>query len=446
MKFILNKILQEQNLSAFSKLKSQFFEAPYSIIYRQINLFYEKYAKIPSFEELEIVIRDDSTLSLVQNLKEVEVPDELDTDVLIQALINEYAQKETLHAIDKMVDEIMFMDAASMVENLSSMAIDLEDKTESSEQIVSMADYKTYDKEELASFCPLGLNNDFDAFSIGLAPTEFIMFGGFVGAGKSIVCANITANQYNQGNSSLYFSIEMRGREIFQRHLSILSGVSSTRLKANTLTIDELDAVARTRVDMHADADYLLEEYKKHKDFDKFESDLLQLPLRTDKQIVMIDNQHLSIANIDATIQTYKARFKDKLKVVVVDYLNVIDCKDPFDWKSQIEIARRLKGLARKHKIVMVAPFQIDEKGGVRFAKGILDAPDWAFNLTAKDNSILFESKKSRGSAAMDFESEMDWDALRILPYRNILQEETEETEETDYEESPPWESGEDDL
>jgi hypothetical protein len=135
--------------------------------------------------------------------------------------------------------------------------------------------------------------------------------------------------------------------------------------------------------------------------------------------------------------------------VVVIDYLNVIACNDAFDWKVQIDLAKKVKGLARKHDIAIVSPFQIDEKGGVRFSKGILDAPDWAFNLKAKENSILFENKKTRGSAPMDFESEMTWDTLQIQPHRNIVEE---EEIETDYEDNdsdvPPWDikKGNDDL
>lgn len=444
MKFILSKILQERDLSAWSQLKPQFFDPPYSVIYKQVSKFYETYGKIPSFEELELSIRDDNTKSLVQTLHEVEVPEELDTEILIQALINEYAQKEVLTSVDNLVDDIVFLSAGEMVERLSELAITLEDKTESSEQIVSMADFRTYDKDELKAFTPLGLSNAFDSHAMGMAPTEFMMLGGFRGSGKSVVCANITCNQYQQGNSSLYFSIEMRGREIFQRHLAILSGVSAERLKKNSLTKEELESVALTRANMHTEGTAIYEEYLIHRDFDKFESTLLTQPLKPDNQIVIVDNQDLTISSMDATIQTYKSRFKDKLKVVVVDYLNVITCHDSLDWKAQIELAKKVKGLARKHDIAIISPFQIDEKGGVRFSKGILDAPDWAFNLEAKEDSIKFECKKTRGSSTIDFESEMLWSSLQILPQRNILEETIEEKDYSeDYSEDdsdvPPW-------
>lgn len=444
MKFILSRILQERDLSAWSQLKPQFFDPPYSVIFSQVSKFYEVYDKLPSFEDLTLSIRDDTTKSLVETLHDVEVPEELDTDVLLQSLVNEYAQKEVLTSVDRLVDDIVYLSAGEMVAKLSELAIELEDKTESDEQIMSMADFKTYDKDELKSFCPLGISNAFDSHSLGLAPSEFMMIGGYRGSGKSVICANIVVNQFTQGNSSLYFSIEMRGREVFQRHLSILAGVSAERLKKNSLTKEELQKVANARASMHEEGNAVYEEYLSHRDFDKFETEVLTLPLNKANQMVIIDNQSLTISSIDATIQTYKARFKDKLKVVVIDYLNVIACQDAFDWKVQIDLAKKVKGLARKHDIAIVSPFQIDEKGGVRFSKGILDAPDWAFNLQAKEHSILFENKKTRGSAPIDFESETHWDSLRILPHRNIVEE---EEIENDYDEDNnsdvvPWKTG----
>ncbi|MCP4442844.1 MAG: hypothetical protein GY810_28395 [Aureispira sp.] len=442
MNLILSKIILDKDLNSWSKLKSQYFQAPYTLIYQQIAKFYEKFSKLPSFEELELVIRDDNTLNMIQAIKDIEIPEDLDADVLIQALVNEYAQKEVLSGLNSLVDDIVFMDAPEMVENLGRMAIELEEKTESSEQIVVMSDYKTVDEDDLKSFTPIGLSNDFDQFSLGLAPTELMLIGGFRGSGKSIVCGNVTSNQYLQGNSSLYFSIEMRGKEIFQRHLSMLSGVKMSNIRKNELTPEDKQMIAKTRSDMHTDGATLYQDYLDHGDFEKFEDALIQTPLNEDNQIIIVDNQSLSLANIDATVQTYKTKFKEKLRIVVVDYINVITAKDPLEWKTQLAIAAGLKKIARKHDIAIIAPFQTDEKGGVRFSKGILDAPDWAFNLDAGEESIKFECKKTRGTSIMDFESLMEWDSLRIIPNRNLL---TEQQEEPDVpEEGLPW--GEDDL
>jgi len=67
----------------------------------------------------------------------------------------------------------------------------------------------------------------------------------------------------------------------------------------------------------------------------------------------------------------------------------------------------------------MVSPYQIDNSGETRFAKGILDAADVALLMEAnakEDNAMSFETTKIRGAKEMKFTSGMNWDTLRISP------------------------------
>ena len=428
MNFILHKILSKQNLDIWSRLRKEFFEPPYTEIYILINKFYQKYDKLPTFEELEIITRDEKSANYIGALKELQVPDDLDIEILYQALINEYAQKEVLNKLSNYLDELNYKDVGEIVEDLTSIAIDVEEKTEVSEQIVMMNEFVTIDKDLFSSRIPLGLNNDFDRHSMGLAPSEYIMLGGFRGSGKSLVCANIVCNQYLQGNTALYFSIEMSGRELYNRYMAILTGIPEKHIKSGNLDYLEKRAIAEMRAQMTEDGSKdLLEEFYKTEDLTAFEIELMRRPLSSTSRIITIDNSNLTIPNIDATINTFKTKFEDNLKVVVVDYINQITCADPYNWASQIELSKKLKALAKKYEVVMVSPFQTSEEGKVRFSKGILDSPDWAFNLSpsATDGqsigAIEFECKKSRGDEKFNFASEIDWPTLKISPTKNLF-------------------------
>ena len=425
MNLILHKLLAEQDLEVWARLKKEFFQPPYTEIYLQINRFYQKFDKLPTFEELELVTRDDKQANYISALKELNVPDDLDIEVILQALLNEYAQREVLNQLSGYLDGLVFKDAGEMVEDLSAIAIDIEEKTEVSEQIVEMNDFMTIDTDTIFSRVPLGLNNDFDQRSLGAAPGEMFMIGGYRGSGKSVVCANVACNQYLQGNSVLYFSIEMSGRELYNRYMSILSDVNEKRIKSGKLTDMEMYAIAKVRAQMTEDnAEDLWERFTKDGNFVEFERKIITRPLKRDNRIITIDNSHLTISNIDATIHTYKTMLEDKLKVVAVDYINQITSPDPYNWQVQIDLSKKLKALARKYDIVMLTPFQTSEEGKVRFAKGILDSPDWAFNLSAvhdgDNGAIEFECKKSRGDQAIDFASEIYWPTLKILPHKNV--------------------------
>ena len=268
----------------------------------------------------------------------------------------------------------------------------------------------------------LGLNNTFDAVLGGVARQELILIGGKRGSGKSITSSNIFVNQYESGNSSIYFSIEMTAQETMERNLAILANVNLQHLKQHKLTDDEVLRVVKARAGMFQDADSTIGEFMHHRDRFKFEEHLVRNHLlKVDNQMIIVDDRDLTLSSIDLHIGKAKAKFGDKLKVVVVDYINqiVLEGTEQFDWKPQIEISKKLKNLARKYEIVMVSPYQIDATGEARFAKGILDAADIALTMEAHDketNAISFETTKIRGGKEMAFTCPIDWDTLRISP------------------------------
>jgi replicative DNA helicase len=268
----------------------------------------------------------------------------------------------------------------------------------------------------------LGLNNTFDAVLGGVARQELILIGGKRGSGKSITSSNIFVNQYESGNSSLYFSIEMTAYETMQRNLAILANVNLQHLKQNKLNDQELLRVVKARSEMFDGAESVVDDFLRHRDRFKFEETLIRnFKLKSDNQMIIVDDRDLTLGAIDLHIGKTKAKFGDKLGVVIVDYVNqiVLEGTDQYDWKPQIEISKKLKNLARKYEIVMVSPYQIDKDGEARFAKGILDAADIALTMEAHDketNAISFETTKIRGGKEMAFTCPIDWDTLRISP------------------------------
>jgi replicative DNA helicase len=207
-----------------------------------------------------------------------------------------------------------------------------------------------------------------------------------------------------------------------ERNLAILANVNHQSLKQNKLTDEEVLKVVKARAEMFEDADQTVLEFMRHRDRFKFEETLVRnYRLKQTNQMVIVDDRDLSIGAIDLHIGKMKARFGDKLAVVVVDYLNqiVADGIDQYDWKPQIEVSKKLKNLARKYEIVLVSPYQIDASGEARFSKGILDAADIALVMEAHDKekqAITFETTKIRGGKEMQFTCPIDWDTLRISP------------------------------
>ncbi len=419
---LLNKLLTEKNLDVWAKLKLAFLDPAYSSLYTAINRYYTNYHSIPSFDELEIVVRElpvSKTLATLRLLDETDVT----AEVALDALIDQYTQNEAIKLLDKFVDKLPVYDTTEIKDNLANIVLTLEEKTLTSEGVYSMSDILLFKRpDDLArTRVHLGLNNTFDAVLGGVARQELILIGGKRGAGKSNTCSNMMINQYEAGFSSIYFTIEMVAHETLTRNMSILANVNHQHLKNGTLTDEELLKVVQARAGMYTDAQPLVDEFIKTRDQYAFEEKVVrQCTLKHDNQMVIIDDRDLSLASIDLHLGKMKSRFGDKFTLAIIDYLNQIKIEgNQYDWQPQIEVSKKLKNLARKHDVVIVSPYQIDKDGEARFAKGILDAADIALIMEAHDkehNAITFETTKIRGAKEMIFTSGMDWDSLRMSP------------------------------
>lgn len=421
---VLSKLLTEQNLDLWAKIKIAFIDPAYSSVYSAIARHYNKYNTLPTFEDLEISLREGATSKTVAALKLVEA-DEVSADVALDALMDSYCQNETIKLLDRFVDKLPLYDTAEIKDNLANIVLTLDEKTLTTEGVFSMNDILLFQKddERARNRVYLGINNTFDAVLNGVARQELILIGGKRGSGKSITAANLVTNQYEAGNSALYFSIEMTGYETLERIMSILAGVNQQNLKQNKLTDEEVLRLVKTRAGMFQESDDLVVEFLKTRDRYQFEQRLVrEKVLKQDNQVVIIDDRALSLTSIDLHIGKMKAKFGDKLTTVVVDYLNQIVLEggfSQFDWQPQVIISKKLKEIARKYDIVMISPYQIDATGEARFAKGILDAADIALTMNAHDKdtgALSFETTKIRGGREMKFTSGMDWDTLRINP------------------------------
>lgn len=420
---VLNKLLSERSLDIWSRLKLAFLDPAFSSLYSAISKYYDNYSAVPSFDELELTLREGPALRTLATLKLADNPD-ISSEVALNALIDQYTQNETIRLLDKFIDKLPVYDTQEIKENLSNIVLTLDEKTLTTEGVYNMADIMLFkNPEELArDRIHLGFNNTFDAALSGVARQELILIGGRRGSGKSICSSNIAINQYESGNTSVIFTIEMVAHEVLERNLSILAGVSHQSLKQNKLTPDELLKVVKARAGMFENSEDLVDNFRSHRDKYRFEQELVRTKkLKPDNQMIIIDDRALTLTNLDLHLGKLKSRFEDKFTVAVVDYLNqiVVEGSSQFDWQPQIIISKKLKELARKYDIVIVSPYQIDASGEARFAKGILDAADIALTMEAHDKekaALTFNTTKIRGGREMTFTSPINWETLRISP------------------------------
>jgi len=454
---LLNKIISEGNLECWSKLKLSFLDAAYSSVYALVSKHYDKYSTLPSFDELEITSRDSAAEKMLASIKLAD-EENITAEVALDALIDLYTQNLTIDLLDKFIDKLPIYETAEIKENLANIVMKLDEKTLTTEGVFAMNNIMVFvrPEEQAKNTVYLGLNNTFDAVVRG-SRQELVLIGGKRGSGKSVISSNIQINQYEAGLTSVYFTIEMIAHETLQRNMSILANVNHQNIKNGTMSDAELLSVVRARAEMFKESEYLVSEFVKDRDQYKFEEALVKECELKDHEMIIIDDRALTLSSLDLHLGKLKAKFGDNLTVAVVDYLNqiVVEGGSQFDWQPQIVVSKKLKEMARKHDILIVSPYQIDETGEARFAKGILDAADVALILDAnkkEDGAISFETTKIRGAKEMKFTSGMNWDTLRISP-QSIEKPEKPEKEKkikekkeygSDIQERPndlPWEA-----
>jgi replicative DNA helicase len=420
---VLNKLLVERNLDIWSRLKLAFLDPAFSSLYSAISKYYDNYSNIPSFDELELTLREGPALRTLATVK-LATNEDISAEVALNALIDQYTQNEAIKLLDKFIDKLPVYDSQEIKDNLSSIVLTLEDKTLTTEGVYNMSDILLFtNPEDLArDRVFLGFNNSFDAALSGVARQELILIGGKRGSGKSICSSNILVNQYENGNTAVIFTIEMTAKEVLERNMSILADVNHQAIKQNKLTEEDLLKLVKARAGMFQDADDLVDEFRRTRDRYRFENRLVrEKALNQDNQMIIIDDRALTITSLDLHLGKLKSKFGDKFTVCVVDYLNqiVIEGASQYDWQPQIEISKKLKNLARKYEIVMVSPYQIDASGEARFAKGILDAADIALVMEAHDKekaALTFSTTKIRGASELTITSPINWETLRISP------------------------------
>ena len=429
---LFKRLLEESDFDTWANLRKHYLPGEYDRVYDAIEKHVEAYHKLPNLDELKLSLKDTPTLEKVYAIEVVEV--DAEPFLLLDYLKNEFTQKETLVQLQKYVEQtISFETAEETIESLYSIISKIEDKVDLKSEEENLQKLNLfYSDEEIADYIPLGLNAEFDE-KVRFKRSDYILMGGKRGSGKSITCSNLANTVYNQGKSVLYFSIEMPIREILQRQCSIGAQVPHSKVKYKTLDNMEWFKVASWWADRYENGEQHLEIYKEHRDFEKFHKAIQKESLKP-VQIDIIYDPSLTLPKLKAEI-IKRVRKLGNVGLIIVDYVNQIkktsSTTDKFDWKDQIDVSTALKEIAGVLQIPVFSPYQIDNTGEARFAKGILDSADAAFTLEAKDSSIEFICTKIRGDAKINFASKVDWETLTIGPDNaEIVAQDTSEEDE----------------
>lgn len=401
----------------------------YSDVVRAITKYYQENGEVPSLATLALKFsRSAKIQTAVTALTQVNAED-IDLDLAIEALRDEYAQHEVLKMLQEdLLENISMFSSEEILDAVAAIPLAIERKLQHKGKVLDQSQITVFqDQTELnQTFINTGISNKWDNDFRGVARQELILLGGRRGSGKSVVCTNLAAKQYREGKIAPYYTIEMTGRETLLRILSVLAEVPALEVKNGTISGENLYKLAKTRAEMFDGGLVTYEAFIAESpdltfgDFNKLDKELCKNHTIS-HPLIIVDDPHLTLSTIDVSLSKLKAKWGDLLTMGIVDYLNEVklDSKaDPYDWVYQKEVATGLKSLCRKHDIAMFSPYQMDESGEARFSKSILDPADMAFVITVdkKEGTMKFTSTKLRSLPDSVFKLKMDWNTLRLNP------------------------------
>ena len=419
---LLKQIITQEDFDTWGNLRENYLHAEYQALHKVMHTHVKNFGHLPTFEDLKLSIRDRKLREKTFAIEAVDI--DVDAWMLLEYLKNEYAQVEILDELDKFVEKtIAISSAEENVEVLQQIVLDIGDRVDLKAPEENMQTISLFDSEKnLKKYLPLGLNDEYDQ-KLKFSPRDLVLVGGRRGAGKSLTCVNIANNVYNQGRSSIYFTIEMDSRSILQRMCALGARVPIGRLATRNLTSTEWNRVAEWWANRFVDGVDLLPDFYESRDFDTLHTELSKKKLTPDRQLDVIYDPVLSLSRIRKELES-KINQTD-VGVIIVDYLNQVKRSNApskggqYDWTEQIEVSKTLKSMAQEYEVPVFSPYQTDNTGEARFAKGILDAADAAYTIetwSPEDECITFNCTKMRSAKMEGFTSVMDWETLKIGP------------------------------
>lgn len=429
-KLALRRLLDTQSNDLYSKLLNQYFSGINAVLFDKIKSFYKANTRLPNMEEIVALRKDIGLQEYLEN--QIQSDDNsipgLKDEFLVTQLQDYYVRDETISFVDKLVDELDNLEKVEILDKFQNHLLHLNRAIPHDDELYDVAELEFFPSEEDFKIFPSGLSHEFDAVNGGFATQELVLLGGRRGSGKSIISLNLALNRFLQGNTVSFFTIEMRYKEVYDRLLSIISGVPFLDIFRNKLTDNQKLQIAKAKFDtFYKPSDKvssLLKELDLTKDFKKFEKRVkIEKPELKDNRLFLIDDEALTLNRIDHYCSMFSSKYPN-YNMAVIDYLNIIKHEDQKDWKTQIVIADTLKSLSRRYDVTMISPYQIDASGEARFAKGILDSADRSFNFfpppetedRSLENKITIHTTKIRNGKAMSFDVLMDWSCVKINP------------------------------
>ena len=209
-KLTLRRLLDTQSNDLYSKLLNQYFTGINSVLFDKIKSFYKANTRLPSTDEILALRKDTGLQEYLENqiCAEDNENDTIQDEFLVAQLQDFYIRDETIHFMDKFVDQLEDLEKVEIVDKFQNHLLHLNQAIPHDDELYDIAELEFFPSEDDFKIYPSGLSNEFDAINGGFATQELILLGGRRGSGKSIISLNLALNRFLHDHTLLCISFQ----------------------------------------------------------------------------------------------------------------------------------------------------------------------------------------------------------------------------------------------
>jgi replicative DNA helicase len=204
---------------------------------------------------------------------------------------------------------------------------------------------------------PIGIQK-IDEETGGQQKGELTIIAGEPKVGKSMFAAQVAYYGSTQGFQCGIYSLEMRAKQILRRQIAAISGVDSHNLRTGFISDSEWDKFVGSSAEMS------------------------KLPL------FIVDDSSLTMEQIRADI--YRRNKIRKVDLVVVDYIGLVNDREPDDNVRENNITKGLKRMADQEDVAVIGIHSVNKEGLNQTVPKLSSVSGPVKNVFNADNIVFF--------------------------------------------------------
>jgi replicative DNA helicase len=331
-KIAIKQLLIDKDTYLLNQLNSSYFTKSYKTIYKVIEEYYDNKNKLPTKIDLISLFENKLSESRAETFKAIiKSLDKINTNMSAEEILKELKKHKLLVEVESKLEDLVKAGENKDVNKLMCTINDLNNKVNNIEndyvpELVQNIEFKNVNLAKVESFLPTLRDNGIDLYGVSIVASPS-------GHGKSNFVLQQALHTYAvEGKSVGFISLELDNSLLLLRMYSQATNTPFKEIMSNPnkkTIIDEWKA------------EYFNRENRFYIKYRRY--------------------------TVEELLATVKLLAKEGVKLIVIDYLNLVSFPNGEEWKHLSNLVKDLHELAINNGLVILSPSQVnieESKGG----------------------------------------------------------------------------------